>query len=181
MTKKGLWIITAVSLAVYTAVVILCFAFIPRSAEKDTNTNTASVRSYIYVDFSDEEKAAVYDSIGLDTGKLAARGFSLYREDFMSPKSYPKEIHVIELAFEDIYCRVSVYIHADEIKWAHEQTTVTYAPLEIIGLQFERYGSVLLYDDAKRGIMFVFDCSSESDSAIYKDFLSVFFNKENSL
>jgi len=172
------WIITAVMLAIYTGAVILFFAFIPHG-EKDTNTNDARVQQYYYVDFNNKEKAAVYNAVGIDTGKLTSRGFAMYHEDFLTPLSYPKELHVINLAFEDIYCSVTIFVHADEVKWVRERTTVKYAPFEVIGLQFERNGSTLKYDDAERGVIFLLHCSSEPESAIYQEFLSAFFGKEN--
>lgn len=179
MTKKRVWIITAVTLAVYTGAVILCFAFIRgRDKNADKNTNNAWSRSYTYVDYTTEEKAGIYQGIGLDIGKLTARGFAPYREDFLTPFNYPKELHVIELSFEDIYCNVSVYVHADEIKWERERETPTYFPLEVIGLQFERSTNTLRYDDTKHGAMFVFYCAAEPNDALYQAFLQIIFDKE---
>lgn len=184
MKKRWAVLTITAALTVYTVAVVLGFIFIPKApAEENTDTNYFWVRSYSYIDYTDEEKADIIGGIGLDLNKLTAQGFPLMREAYMSPSKWRKELHVIELSFENIYCTVTINVHADEIGWERERETlnpvVKYTPLEIIGLDFDRNGKTLRRDDTARGVLFLFNCSAEPDDALYQEFLQLFLIKDN--
>lgn len=177
--KKKRILITIAALTAYTLALITGFYFIQRSKDgSGKNTNTASVRQYTHIEFTAVEKSALYNEIGLDTKNLAANGFKAYRESFLAPYSYRKEIHVIELCFENIYCRVTVNIHSDEVSWERERTAA-YTPIDIEGRQFKHSGKALIYDDTQNGRLYDFYCSSDYGSEVYREFLRLFFDREN--
>lgn len=176
--KKGIIIVTA-ALVIYTAAVILGFAFLQPKASEGKSKNDAWVQSYRHINYTEEEKAEIYSAIGLDMTKLASRGFTTYNEVFMTPADWAKELHVIELGFENIYCSVRIFVHTDEIGWERGRTYIAYTPIEIIGLPFEQstHGTLRI-DDTAKGVLYSLDCSESPDSEIYQEFLRLFFNKE---
>jgi len=177
-TLKKIIFITAGAVAVYTAVVVLCFFFFSPAALGKSSNDEWSAR-YRYIDYTDTQKAEIYSGLELDMAKLANGGFATYREEFMTPADWMKELHVINLSFENIYCHVQMFVHPDEIGWERGRTYIERTPTEIIGLQFERstHGSLRL-DDNGKGVIYTLECKAAPDDALFEEFLRLFFNKD---
>lgn len=176
--KKKYVIIFATLLALYTAVIVLIYVL---NAPVTKSKNNAYMRSYKNVVLSERDKAALFARLGVDLARLETQGYPLASVDFLAPADYPKEVHAVELGFENIYCQAQILCHDDEVGWEREISNDACRNVELGGLTFAyapstvRKGGTLKFDDTAHDILYVFDCSQDLGSELYLDFLQAFF------